>query len=144
LLELEALPPRDGGAAAMPSLLAQDLSARFLRAARRAEARSSAVSFGLRRALGEGGSPESLRALCEAVFDGAREPFEYFMHAERRLLQRADSIAVAAHPACIAGDLAFGMGRCIRWAAQRVPRAAPEAQLNALTEMLHGLAVPAH
>lgn len=144
LLALDSLPPLDAGAAGMPSLLEQDLSGPFRRAAQRAEARFPALSFGLRRALDEGCSPESLRALCDTAFDGAREPFDYFMHAERRLLQRADGIAPAAHPACIAGDLAFGMGRCVRWAARRVAGTAPEAQSKALTEMLHGLALPAH
>ncbi len=95
---------------------------------RLASRRNRAVQMQVRYALShaiEGGNIDSiaLRSLADAVFDfGDQERLRRFLDAERALIAaaRLDSASLGdrrVESLCLAGDLAFGLGRFVRLAA---------------------------
>ena len=128
-------------------------SARFSAAAERAEALWVPVRYALDHALAQdrlGIIPgEALRSLADAVFTAEQvEPLSRFMAEERSLLAAAGLDAARlgdrrVESLCIAGDLAFGLGRCVRLARAAVPASSggpPDRLVHHLREALHALA----
>lgn len=143
LLELrDFYSPAAAGAPNQPrGLLATELGVRFERAAAQAQSRSAALVHGLKDALNDGCSPASIRTLCEGIFGVEREDaLAHFISTERQLLQRAQIIAPQLQALCLAGDLAFGMGRCARLLSQFGPNDAADRRMAMLTGMINGLA----
>ena len=128
-------------------------SARFSAAAERAEALWVPVRYALDHALAQdrlGIIPgEALRSLADAVFNAEQvEPLSRFMAEERTLLAAAGLDAAhlgdrRVESLCIAGDLAFGLGRYVRLARTAVPASSggpADRLVQHLREALHALA----
>lgn len=144
-------------------LLAQPQGRRFKRAALRADALAPGLRMGLRQALEADCSDAALQHLVELAFappegpgdpdeTAAEEPVDIdeltppwppeaqrFIDHERRLQAQSGVTDPATARLCLAGDLAFGLGRCVRLlqvAATATPR--PSAPLiDTLREALH-------
>ena len=128
-------------------------SARFAAAAERAEALWVPARYALDHALAQARvgpiTSEALRSLADAVFNAEQgEHLSRFMAEERTLLAAAGLDAARlgdrrVESLCIAGDLAFGLGRCVRLARAAVPAVAggpPDRLVNHIREALHALA----
>jgi hypothetical protein len=128
-------------------------SARFALAAQRAEALWVPVRYALDHALAQARvgpiPPDALRSLADAVFTAEQvEHLTRFIATERALLAQAglDGTRLGdrrVESLCIAGDLAFGLGRCVRLALAAGPAGAggaPDRLVNHLREALHALA----
>jgi hypothetical protein len=128
-------------------------SARFAAAAERAEALWVPVRYALDHALAQARvgaiTSEALRSLADAVFSAEQaEHLSRFMAEERTLLAAAGLDAARlgdrrVESLCIAGDLAFGLGRCVRLARAATPASAgvpPDRLVQHLREALHALA----
>jgi len=141
LLELRDFFSPAGGPPNQPSgLLALDLGKRFELATAQAQSRSVAATHALKEALKDGCSQAAMRALCEAVFDAQRpDALAHFMNNEKLLLQHARIAAPSLQTLCLAGDLAFGMGRCVRLLSQFCPNDTADQRVGMLTGMIHGL-----
>lgn len=141
-------------------LLAEPQGARFKQAAARAHLLGPGVRMALHRALAQGCADAALFALVEAAFAPTEaaadaEPEDLGATMEqvdetplwpdeaRAYVARARSLQAQAglrDPTlcrlCLAGDLALGLGRCVRWLAATPPRPPAEA-IDLLNEALH-------
>lgn len=137
----EFFSPNDGRAGRVQGLMAVDLGARFEGASAVAQSRSQAIEHALRYALEEACSSSSLRLLSESVFPEERcDAMTHFMSAEQQLLQRAEIVPPALQALCLAGDLAFGMGRCARLLSRYCATDRTERRIEILSGILNGLA----
>ncbi|WP_425261045.1 hypothetical protein ACPOLB_09235 [Rubrivivax sp. RP6-9] len=82
-------------------------------------------------------APRAGRGLRRAVFGRDAARADAFIAAETALLDAAGLDGAPLRALCIAADMAFGHGRCVR-IAQRA-QAAGRAPLNEVTEACHGL-----
>jgi hypothetical protein len=146
-IDSRLLEPRDffsppAGAANQPrGLLSVDLGTRFERASEVAKSRSMALMQALRHAMDDACSSASLRLLSEKVFGSDRQDaLTQFMSAEKQLLQRGEIVAPQLQALCVAGDLAFGLGRCVRLLAHFGSASAGDDRLKLLTSIVNGMA----
>lgn len=136
------------------NLLAQAHGQRYKAAAERERERRPALRQALARVLAAPDDAAALQALSLAAFAGHAGPapaeeaedqpthpgLEQFLQRERALLAAAGVQDKPLATLCVAGDLAFGQGRCIRMLA-----AAPVADAERaawMKEMLNVLARP--
>jgi hypothetical protein len=132
LAPADMLPLRDTIEHTIGGLLESPQGARFRQAAQAGEHLRDGLRFALRHTLADGLSAGSERALMAAAFVGhapqdeeetdrardERTPSEQsaasFVGHERSLLSQAGIVERELQALCVVGDLAFGMGRCVR------------------------------
>jgi hypothetical protein len=146
----------------MAGLLAGAQGARFKCAADTERQRRVGLRRALGRVLQEGATPESTQMLLAAAFNAVNAATEAdadqeddsppaldnlgsaaaqrFISHERRLMEQAGIAPGPVHTLCLAGDLAFGLGRCVRWLVAAGPGRDETARLAHLRELIHGLA----
>lgn len=145
---------------ALAPLLAEPQGQRFKRAALRAEWLGAGLRMGLHRALAQQCSDDALRNLVRNAFpspdadDDGGEPEDEadaeqvgdvpewpadardFIARARDLQEQAGITDPVLRRLCLAGDLAFGLGRCVRLLASS-PNRPPAEAADFLTEALH-------
>ena len=117
------------------------LGGRFETASARALRLAPRLQHALREAAADDWSPAALRLIADAAWDDGSDPgwLERFVGRERRLIDAADITDGRLTALCIAGDLAFGLGRCVRLLG-RAPAGHDAAALaDHLQGALHGL-----
>ena len=148
--------PEPGRPDALAPLLAKPQGERFKRAAVRAQWLGPGLRMALHRALALQCADAALHALISVAFatpddtaegdEGAPEQVgdnpewpaaaHPFMARARDLQARAGVGEPGLTRLCLAGDLALGLGRCVRLLASAPPRPPAEA-IDFLTEALH-------